>query len=560
MTIQLEKLVATLELDTKLFKAGAAAAVAGVAAVVAGMGVAIKATMDWAADIDSLGDVMDGTNEQFAALAFVARKSGVGVDKLTRANVILEKSLLKANGTLDTNGQKLRQYGIHVKDANGLVKDSVQLTDEIAEKYKELGTQQERVNFLTEIYGKSGADMIDFFDTLANEGGIDKVTEKVKNLGLAIDPARYEQFNRNLEELKLIGLGLAVSFTEKAMPAIEKFLEMVTDFAADPDLGKLAKRADTFIGNMLDGLADDVDNWVAGGGADRLSKKIIGFIEDLGSGEGVKSAALDAAKELGKSLINAFKEIDWEGVDEAMDGLDAKVNAAIDEMFVKGDIAIRNGLDNIDQSFNNWATALPPKIRASLDTVDKDFNTWASDTWNTVKAWNTNVNSEANAALASLGEKIETKLREIAKTFFNRAAAWGQQMVKGFQSGQAGILAYISELVGEINKILRKIITTFTLKFGFSDKERDGASDTFAGFGGSNPVDNERTEGGRATGGAVIAGQAYMVGERGRERFVPHRAGRVEPSGQQSSPRWDAKDFAREFFKLAEERNVRLVG
>lgn len=36
---------------------------------------------------------------------------------------------------------------------------------------------------------------------------------------------------------------------------------------------------------------------------------------------------------------------------------------------------------------------------------------------------------------------------------------------------------------------------------------------------------------GRATGGSVSAGRAYMVGERGPELFVPTAAGRVEASG-----------------------------
>jgi len=36
---------------------------------------------------------------------------------------------------------------------------------------------------------------------------------------------------------------------------------------------------------------------------------------------------------------------------------------------------------------------------------------------------------------------------------------------------------------------------------------------------------------GRATGGAVSAGRAYRVGERGPELFVPTAAGRVEAAG-----------------------------
>ncbi|WP_439547270.1 tail tape measure protein [Sandarakinorhabdus sp.] len=41
---------------------------------------------------------------------------------------------------------------------------------------------------------------------------------------------------------------------------------------------------------------------------------------------------------------------------------------------------------------------------------------------------------------------------------------------------------------------------------------------------------------GRATGGSVSAGRAYMVGERGPEVFVPTAAGRVEANGAGARP------------------------
>ena len=36
---------------------------------------------------------------------------------------------------------------------------------------------------------------------------------------------------------------------------------------------------------------------------------------------------------------------------------------------------------------------------------------------------------------------------------------------------------------------------------------------------------------GRATGGPVVGGRGYLVGERGPELFVPAGAGRIEPTG-----------------------------
>ncbi len=41
---------------------------------------------------------------------------------------------------------------------------------------------------------------------------------------------------------------------------------------------------------------------------------------------------------------------------------------------------------------------------------------------------------------------------------------------------------------------------------------------------------------GRATGGNVVGGQPYMVGERGPERFVPSSSGRIEPNNSRIGP------------------------
>ncbi len=120
-------------------------------------------------------------------------------------------------------GKKLAEFGINAFDVNGKVKDQATLFKEISDKYNALGTQTERVNLLTEIFGKSGAGLIDVFDTIAGEGGLAKTTEKVTKFGLAIDPDKYEKFQRNLEEIKLAGLGLAVSVVDQLMPAVQSF-------------------------------------------------------------------------------------------------------------------------------------------------------------------------------------------------------------------------------------------------------------------------------------------------------------------------------------------------
>lgn len=228
MNYVIGKLVAELEVKKENFIKGfnlATIAAGALSAAVAGVTMAVKAAVDatfeWAGEMDSIQDIMGGTNDEAATLNFILHKSGVDIQKFTSGMTILEKGLVNANGELDETGKKLAEFGINALGANGAVKDQASLLEEISNKYNSFATQQERVNFLTEIFGRSGAGLIDVFDTLAQEGGLDQATEKVKALGLAIDPAKYEQFQRLLEEVKLAVLGLEMSVVDKLLPSFQ---------------------------------------------------------------------------------------------------------------------------------------------------------------------------------------------------------------------------------------------------------------------------------------------------------------------------------------------------
>jgi hypothetical protein len=293
--MELEALILPLKAESKNFNLSIAGAAAGVTALIGTMGAAIKMTFNWADEMDSLQDVMGGTNKQAAALNFTLRKSGTATDTLAKGMVILEKSLVKSNGQLDTAGTALKNFGINIFDSNGGLKDQNVLLDEVALKYSEFGTQQEKVNYLTEVFGKSGAGLIDFFDTLAADGGIDVVAEKVEKLGLAIDPNRYEQFTRNIEELKLAGLGLAVGFTEQVMPMFERLMEIVTSGNIGPELLKLAGEFGTWVENI---------DWKA------VTDKIVGGLNSVDwakVGSNFAEGTKTAVGEIGRFL----KEFGW---------------------------------------------------------------------------------------------------------------------------------------------------------------------------------------------------------------------------------------------------------
>lgn len=501
--MDLEKLTLPLDVSGKAFNAGVAGAIAGVTALVGAMGVAVKATFDWANDLDSLGDVMGGTNEELAALNFIARKSGVSVDTLAKGTVILEKGLVDAKGKLDTTGKALKNWGINVFDANGKLKDQTMLMGDIAKKYGEFGTQQEKVNFLTEVFGKSGAGLVDFFDTLAQEGGIDKVTQKVKDFGLAIDPGRYEQFNRNLEEMKLMGLGLAVGFTEKLMPVFEAVSEWVFTKGI-PALKSFGGQIDKAFksGGLLgvaDFLLDEFDKIDWG----EVGKTVTDGINSIDWAQAGMDFA-ELAKHVGTSIGEAFGEVDWLGLGNSLaSGLNNFVAGMFGTDEAGMQTVIQTKLAETQQALTDWAHGAP----SSLDALDAgimarvnsamqslwtaittklaeartSFVNWAAGVVATVATWGANIVASVNSTLVAFTVNITNRLTEIAKTFFNAGGKWINQAVAGFNDHKVALLNAISAIVGEINAILKKIITSFTLNIKLP---------SFLGGGGNNPPTN----------------------------------------------------------------------
>ncbi|MBL0320699.1 MAG: hypothetical protein IPP74_15600 [Alphaproteobacteria bacterium] len=245
--MQLEGLVIPISFNTGMLLEG----IKAITGLVSG---AVERTQEWAEGLDQLGDVTGMSTDKLAAWSFVAKKAGVEIDTLSNATVIMAKGLLDSSGELSTTGKALEDFGISIKDAGGNVRDQSDLMNDIASKYAEFGTQTERVDFLTNVFGKSGAKLVDVFDTLAKEGGIDQVKRKVESLGLSLDPNQYEDFQRNLNEVQLTFTGLSNAFTGPLLPGASELLKTFIDWVQSPWIADGIRN----IGEKLGTLASDI--------------------------------------------------------------------------------------------------------------------------------------------------------------------------------------------------------------------------------------------------------------------------------------------------------------
>jgi hypothetical protein len=252
----LEKLVIPIGFDTGLLLEG----IKAIEGLITG---AIDRTREWADQLDTLAEVTGWSGDELASWSYIANKAGADTETLSSATVIMVKGLLDSKGALSITGKALQDFGINVLDANGKVRDQSSLMVDISKKYSEFGTQTERVDFLTNIFGRSGAKLVDVFETLANEGGLDKVKEKVRSLGLVLDDGRYEDFQRNLNEVNLTFTGLANAFTGPLLPGAESLLQTFTTWLQSPwiadEIGNIGEKLGTLATDIGVGL--QTGNW-----------------------------------------------------------------------------------------------------------------------------------------------------------------------------------------------------------------------------------------------------------------------------------------------------------
>jgi len=124
--------------------------------------------------------------------------------------------------------------------------------------------------------------------------------------------------------------------------------------------------------------------------------------------------------------------------------------------------------------------------------------------------------AEAAAAMAALRGPAEDAGRAISASFERAGASLARSLVRAASDGRI-TLDELAEAALRVVEILARSAAR-NGSGGGGLAEAIGAA--LSGFGGA-----------RADGGPVLAGGAYLVGERGPEVFRPASAGSVEPAG-----------------------------
>lgn len=202
--------------------ASTALVVAGVAAV-AFVAKSVDAFVKWGAEVLQVQRVTGLAAEEASGLAATAAALGMSVQQLSVGFGILSRNIIN-------NATNFAKYHLEVKDASGAMLPFGTILGNIADRFNSLGSQQEKVAFAMNVFGRSGKSLIPILSL--GSAGIAEFEARAKSLGLVmsqqdVDAAR--KFAISGRELGETFKGLTVTIGRVFLPLALNVIHIVTD-------------------------------------------------------------------------------------------------------------------------------------------------------------------------------------------------------------------------------------------------------------------------------------------------------------------------------------------
>lgn len=409
---------------------------------------------------------------------------------------------------------ELRDIGVKVKDASGEFVGFINLLEQL-EKQTQGMTGLEKQSVLSEVFGQLAGPRIASLLGLGTEG-IKEYEESLKNAQGATEKAS-EAVNDALNPVEQLS-GRWFEFQLKIAPAVIVALEGIIDWVdATTDLlvniGPAV--ADGFLA-LID-LIKDIGN-ALNTMVDETTEFIVNWIADI-------KVSFESFKTDVKRILEDIKQA-WEST----------------WIFINEFVANLIGLmmGTVMALLDNFIASWQEKL---LKLADSIVNAWQSIKSKTIENWNEIINAISDKML-EISDKIQEKLTEI-KDKWNEV--WGG--VRDFFIGVwdaignkiKSVVDWIEEQIERLKMILAPIggiVGSITGGAGGAAGSAAGAIGGAAGsiggaIGNIGSIIGESFQDiinrgrGRASGGPVSSGQAFVVGEKGPELFVPNSNGQI---------------------------------
>ncbi len=525
----------------------------------------IKSFADMADNLAKLSRTTGLSVEKLSELGFAIEQSGLDTEQFAKRLVNLQRRAKEAQRGVKTYKDAFDALGISVTDSAGQLKDTETLLLDVADAFSRMEDGTLKAALATDIFSNRGVAMIPFL----NEGrvGIKRLTDQAKEFGITISTEAAEaaeEFNDSLNVLSLSMRNFAGVLAVETFPALTNFFQLlaghkdaVSAFREQIEQMKLGLSSAvieliTFpvgrreaIRKLREGLAvltqESVDRQlnalkrlfestralalasqrtfipIIASASDKVAKldltvtKAIAALEFQRDTFGKTARAialykLDLQKASVPQLIlvnNILIEIEaLEAAKKAREDQTLSFKRLADEQKRAGDELKRSG-ERVFRDTRTEAERLSEELRQLHVLVTEGAITW--DTYN-------------RAVGKAIGkfEDLKNKTDDVSDASRDLSIAISTAFEDAIISGER-LSAVLKGLLQDILRIIIRITITEQIEAGLRS--------AFGGVGIGKLL-------GFRHGGRPPVGVPVMVGEAGREVFVPDRAGTIIPNSE----------------------------
>lgn len=522
--------------------------------------------------------------ETLSQYSLAAATAGLEDEDLAKGMSKLAKNAYEAAGGNKALLDSFKLLGVEVKDQDGNLKSLDTLLLDVAEAFSQIEDGTAKAALAQEIFGKSGVGLIPFL----NEGraGLMKFREEADALGLTMSTSMAEgadHFNDNIERLEGALAGVARDIAVTLLPALETYTDQMVDAAKSTkefhELGQTIALGAVIIAESFVGMAKAVRAVIGSFEVVIADLMLIG--EFIGRG-GVIGLAFEENREaLAKELEERNRVVEeanrrWSELwSESLTTVSDSMRAAIAEAKV-GAVTLQQELDNAiglsnDPLIFRPGVSVEPEVTApflpgfgpeeptkrkleppagksdedrALEEHEKqlarirDQVLLVNDAEGELAQMRAMVNElyaagkiPQDAYLAFLEESSQ-KLDEAVEQTDNatdQMTVFWETAARNAQSAFADFL--FDPFKGGLEGMLDGFMTTLRRMAAEALAAQIFQSMGFGNQGGSAATIASFFGGGRASGGDVVPGKWYMVGEEGPEPFIPRTPGTILPTG-----------------------------
>ena len=514
-------------------------------------GALLAATKKVVTSLDNIGKTADKlglTTSALQELRASAEVAGVSVTTFDMAMQRFGRRVAEARNGSGEAKAALEEMGIALFDASGNAREIEDVLGSVADAFSEVTDQTDMNRLAMKLFDSEGVAMVNMLRS--GQAELDKTREEMRKLGVVIDEdliRKAEGAQSQIDALsRVIGANLSTALINLA-PILVSITELMATFSAKAagvvsDIQNMGANMDLVnsykdVQDTVDALAD------VNAQLEAISLNPVPFGENSLLEERVRleTQLADQRERLEKARTTRFP--DQGNTDSPVTTPDA------------GNVAFDTGLssawDRIEQLVKETELAGLSTEAQRERRIELEAGALAEELLAKAVADGSEVSDEEAAAVARVIEEYKAQALALAETetaqrgvndarersiekikeeedALSELEAANQRVIENFIDIIAGADNLQDALQGVLKMALKLAATSFLQGlFGVSNSNTGSLGNFFYNAGAGLT--------GKASGGSVMAGRSYMVGEHGREPFVPAQNGRILSVAQAKS-------------------------